>query len=63
MYHISSQTRKAIHEALGHDVVLVSFSTFEAHGQRRTRYTVRSPNGTKHIHLISYENGSILRAA
>lgn len=56
--NISSATRNKIAEEVG-NFVLVSFSTFEAHGVNRTRYTVRKLRGTKSIHLIGYENGTI----
>jgi hypothetical protein len=51
-------TRNKIAEEVG-NFVLVSFSTFEAHGVNRTRYTVRKPRGEKLIHLIGFENGTI----
>ena len=61
MQHISSQTRQKISEEVG-KFVLVSWRVFEVDGGSRTRYTVRKPNGTKSIHLVGYENGTIRRA-
>lgn len=58
MQHISSSTARKIQEAIG-PFVLVSFSTFKAHGVTRTRYTVRKPRGSKMIHLIGFEDGTI----
>ena len=59
MQHIKSTTHAAIEKALGFKVIFVSWDTFEAHNSRRTRYTVRRPNGKKFYHLIGYENGDI----
>jgi len=56
--NISTTTRDKIAKEVG-DFVLVSFSTFEAHGVNRTRYTVRKPRGQKLIHLIGFENATI----
>lgn len=56
--NISTATRNKIAEEVG-NFILVSFSTFEAHGVNRTRYTVRKPRGKKLIHLIGFENGTI----
>jgi hypothetical protein len=58
MTHIKSTTRQKIAAEIG-DFVLISFSGFIAHGQNRTRYTVRKPRGTKAIHLIGFEDGTI----
>jgi hypothetical protein len=59
--NISTATRNKIAEEVG-AFVLISFSTFQAHGATRTRYTVRKPRGTKSIHLIGYEDGTIKAA-
>lgn len=55
---ISTATRNKIAAEVG-NFVFISFSTFEAHGINRTRYTVRKPRGSKMIHLIGFEDGTI----
>jgi hypothetical protein len=62
MNHISQQTSRKIQELVG-NFVLVSVSSFEAHGQNRTRYTVRKPAGAKLIHLIGHDTGAVVLIA
>jgi hypothetical protein len=59
MYHIKSRTRNQIMEVFG-NFELVSYNTFEAHGELRTRYTVKKPRGSKLYHLIQYPKGTIV---
>lgn len=62
MYIAKQSTIKALKEAFGFDVEVVSSKAFEAHGERRTRYTVKRPTGSKAYHAIMYTNGSVVVA-
>lgn len=61
MFHISSKTTARIEEVVGR-FVLVSFNCFTVDDETRTRYTVTKPNGKKHIHLIQYASGVVVKA-
>ena len=60
MYITCSATQQKLDKAFGFNVVALSSSNFEAHGELRTRYTVKRPNGKKLLHAIMYANGSVV---
>ena len=47
-------------KAFGFEIKLVSTNKFEAHGETRTRITVKRPNGKKFYHAIQYGNGEVV---
>lgn len=59
-YRANSKTQSKLNAAFGFAVDVVSASTFEAHGERRTRYTVKRPNGAKLYHAMMLANGSVI---
>ena len=61
MYITCSATRQKLDKAFGFNVVVHgSPSTKEIHGERRTIYTVKRPNGKKLYHAVMYGNGSVV---
>ena len=60
MYIAKNSTIKALEQAFGFSVEVISSSNFEAHGEIRTRYTVKRPNGSKFYHAIMLQDGSVL---
>lgn len=61
--HLKSTTRQQMIEQLGAAPVVVGMKAFDAHGEKRCRYTVTKPNGKKFFHFIGYANGSVVLAA
>lgn len=59
-YIACSQTISKLEQAFGFKVEVLSSANFEAHGERRIRYTVKRPNGEKHYHAIMLANGSVI---
>ena len=60
MYIAKNETIKKLEKAFGFAVEVVSSNNFEAHGEIRTRYTVKRPNGSKFYHAIMLKNGSVV---
>ncbi len=59
MEHFKRSTKNKLANAFGFNVEIISSSTFEAHGEKRIRYTAKRPNGKKYYHAIMYSNGFI----
>lgn len=59
MYIAKRETIKKLENAFGFPVEVVSSNNFEAHGEIRTRYTVKRPNGSKFYHAIMFKDGTI----
>lgn len=60
MYIAKNDTIKKLEKAFGFSVEVVSSANFEAHGEIRTRYTVKRPNGAKFYHAVMLQNGTVL---
>lgn len=60
MEHYKHTTIQALRAAFGFDINIVSSNTFDAHGEKRARYTVRRINGKKLYHAIMFPNGEIV---
>lgn len=58
-YRLKSTTQAALDSAFGFRVDYVGSKTFDAHGEKRCIYTVKRPNGSKHLHAVMYANGSV----
>ncbi len=48
-----------LNEAFGFTVEVVSTKEFEAHGETRTRITVKRPNGKKFYHAVMFASGMV----
>lgn len=59
-FHIDSKTTARIESIFGKFVLVGTPKTYEAHGERRTAYTVRKPKGTKCSTFIQFSNGVII---
>ena len=60
MYHAKRSTLVKLAEAFGFDVEVISSKNFYAHGELRTRYTVKRPNGKKYYHAIMFSDGTVI---
>ena len=59
-YIAKNETISKLEKAFGFKVEVISSANFEAHGERRIRYTVKRPAGDKQFHAIMLSNGSVL---
>lgn len=60
MYIAKNSTIEALKKAFGFNVEVLSSANFKTHGEIRTRYTVKRPNGSKFYHAIMFQNGTII---
>lgn len=60
MYIAKNEILKKLTEAFGFDVEVVTSANYPVHGDLRTRYTVRRPNGKKLYHAFMFSNGSVV---
>lgn len=60
MIHVKSTTARKLNTAFGFPVVAIGMTNFEAHGERRTIYTVKRPTGSKTYRAVQYANGMMI---
>lgn len=58
-YHVNSSTQRKIDSALGFPVRVISSSTHEIHGERRTVYTCQRPRGRKNYQVFMGQRGNV----
>ena len=60
MKHWKNDTIIGLKKSLGFDFDIISSNNFQAHGEIRTRYTVKKPKGEKLHHVIGFPDGSFV---
>jgi hypothetical protein len=60
MQHFKSTTQRAMDQAFGYPVDIISSEGHIIHGERRRRYTCRRPNGKKMLHAMMMTDGSVI---